>query len=254
MYEISSAAKALEQESEQALSRAQSYPAIVSQDGYSAAESELSALSGTLKSLEAERTKLKAPILEAGRAVDAFFKRPTEFLESARKAIKTRMLSHQDEIERKRKEAERIAAEAARKERERLEREAAKVAEEARRRADEAAEKIRKLEEAGNAERAAAARAKAEAAEKAQTERAEDLRLAAASIPSAPVVSIAAPQAASSSVTRTYDFEIIDERQIPREYLTVNEKAIRQVVKALGMSANISGVRVIEKRGIASRA
>ena len=44
-----------------------------------------------------------------------------------------------------------------------------------------------------------------------------------------------------------YDFEVEDFNKIPREYLKVDEKKIRSKVKAMGKSANIPGIKVIEK-------
>lgn len=251
--QITPAAKALEHDAEQALARAQSYPVIASTGAYQSAEGELSTLSATLKKLEAERTALKAPILDAGRRIDAFFKRPMDFLEDARKAIKTRMIEYQSELERQRKEAERIAAEAARKERERMEREAAKAEEEARRKRAEAEAKAAALEAAGKSERAEAARQAAEEAERARMARAEELRLAAATMPTAPVVHIEQPSAGKSSVRTTWDYEIIDKKLIPDEHRIIDEKSIARVVKAMGGRTNIPGVRVFEIRNIASR-
>jgi DNA repair exonuclease SbcCD ATPase subunit len=249
--EISPAAKALETEAQTALESARNYPIIASNEDYQSADAELSRLSAKLKDIEAERVKLKAPILDAGRRIDDFFKRPAQFLEDARKAIKARMLTWQQELQRQRDEAERIAREAARKEQERLRAEAAKAEEAARKQREAAEAKARALEAAGNAERAEAARIKAEEAERARMQRAEELRRAAEMMPSAPVVSIAQPESASS-VRKSYDFEVIDEKAIPREYLIVDEKAIRKVVKALGARANIAGIRVIEVQSIAS--
>lgn len=251
--EISPAAKALEHDAEQALVRAQSYPVIASTGAYQSAESELSGLSATLKKLEAERTALKSPILDAGRRIDAFFKRPMDFLEDARKAIKTRMIEYQSELDRQRKEAERIAAEAARKERDRLEREAAKAEEDARRKRAEAEAKARALESAGKSERAEAARQASEESERARLARAEELRLAAATMPIAPVVHMEQPSAGKSSIRTTWDYEIADEKQIPREYLIVDTKAVGRVVKAMGGRTNITGVRVFEVKTVASR-
>jgi hypothetical protein len=46
-----------------------------------------------------------------------------------------------------------------------------------------------------------------------------------------------------------WDFEIVDESKIPREYLMVNEKAIRAAIKA-GVR-DIPGVRIFQKEELA---
>uniref|UniRef100_A0A6M3J269 Uncharacterized protein n=1 Tax=viral metagenome TaxID=1070528 RepID=A0A6M3J269_9ZZZZ len=57
------------------------------------------------------------------------------------------------------------------------------------------------------------------------------------------------------TVTRKEDwtFEVVNTNLIPREYLSVNEQAIRQVVKALKDKANIPGIRVWDKGSYATR-
>ncbi len=53
------------------------------------------------------------------------------------------------------------------------------------------------------------------------------------------------------SARKTWDFEIEDESQIPREYLMVDEKAIRKAVKS-GIRS-IPGVKIYEKEGLSIR-
>lgn len=59
------------------------------------------------------------------------------------------------------------------------------------------------------------------------------------------------PVVAGLRVAKGWDFEINDESKLPREYLKPDEKAIRDVVKALGDKTNIAGVRVFPSAGIA---
>lgn len=54
------------------------------------------------------------------------------------------------------------------------------------------------------------------------------------------------------SAKLVWDFDIVDEAQIPREFLLVNDKAIRAAVKA-GVR-NIPGVKVYQKEELAVRA
>jgi hypothetical protein len=56
------------------------------------------------------------------------------------------------------------------------------------------------------------------------------------------------------SFREEWDFQIIDEALIPRQYLAVNEVAIRKVVKALGKEAAIPGVAIFKKTVVTGRA
>ena len=85
---------------------------------FEGAHVERIAIQKKIKEYEAQRKDLKAPILEAGRKVDAFFKPAIEILEKVYKAIGDQMIAYTREQERIKKEAE----EAARKELEKAER------------------------------------------------------------------------------------------------------------------------------------
>lgn len=50
-----------------------------------------------------------------------------------------------------------------------------------------------------------------------------------------------------------WQFDVIDKDKIPAEYLIVDEKAIRSVVKALKNRCNIPGIRVYNKKTIVQR-
>ena len=221
---------------------------------YDAAGAEVRAIAKRAKDLEAMRTSMKAPILDAGRRIDAFFKEPLDFCARARKVVEGKMLAYQAEQRRIREEAERVAAEAARRERERMEREAAAEREKARKAQEAAEAKARALEEAGKAERAEALRQQAAERAAAAEAEAQAKAAAAAAMPVAPVVHVEAPAAAGTSTRRTYTYEITDAALLPREYLMPDETRIGKVVRALGESANIPGVRVIVRETMAVRA
>jgi hypothetical protein len=87
--------------------------------GLASAGEALRRIKTVSKNLEATRTAMKAPVLDAGRQIDAFFKAPAGQLADAEGVLKKRISAYTAEQERKRREAE----EAARRERERLERE-----------------------------------------------------------------------------------------------------------------------------------
>lgn len=95
----------------------------------------------------------------------------------------------------------------------------------------------------------AALEAKAVKAEgKGNIEKAEELREKKEEVfvPGAVVESTVEKVNGQTSRT-TYDFEIIDETLIPRKYLIVDDKKIRQMVKTFGKEASIPGVRIYPK-------
>lgn len=68
-----------------------------------------------------------------------------------------------------------------------------------------------------------------------------------------PVVPSLTPKAQGVSSRVVWKFRIINESAIPRQYLMVNESAIRQVVFALKDKTSIAGVEVYSVREIAAR-
>lgn len=88
-----------------ALERARSYT-VTTHEHYEAAGSELVAIKGIAKRMEALRTFLKEPILDAARRIDDLFRDPRMQLEQAEGAIKQAMLGYT-------REQQRIAAEEA---------------------------------------------------------------------------------------------------------------------------------------------
>lgn len=63
------------------------------------------------------------------------------------------------------------------------------------------------------------------------------------------IVSKIVPKAEGVSVATNWNFRITDEAVIPREYLMVDEKKIRQVVKALKNKCAIPGIEVYPDAG-----
>ena len=96
---------------------------------------------------------------------------------------------------------------------------------------------------------AAAAKAKAEA-EAAQRAAVEEAVATGAPIPDAPApVAVAKPR---GSVT-VDKFEVVDVAQVPREYLVVDEKAIRAYIKfarTLGRKPSVPGVRFWQEQDV----
>lgn len=122
-------------------------------------------------------------------------------------------------------------------------------------------ERIRKAEElriAAEAKVAADAAALVEAEQLAANGDKElaDLVLENAANAPAPVTVLASsvPKFAGVSSRSNWTFRIIDEMLIPREYLMVNESAIRAVVKAQKKMTNIPGVQAYDEGSVSVRA
>ena len=99
-----------------------------------------------------------------------------------------------------------------------------------------------------------AARLQAEAA-KLKTPELKEERLQQAEEVVAPVVQVAAPEAVKGASTRkTWKARVVDAALVPREYMTVNEKALNAVAKATKGSIKIEGVEFYSESLLAVRA
>jgi hypothetical protein len=219
-------------------------------------QGELDAASGILKeikarrgALEDKRKEMKAPILEAGKRVDALFKPIIEELDAAERVIKTEKIQpYMDAEEQKRREAERLAQEVADKERRRIE-------ELARKRADEeraAQEAARKAEAEGNAAEAARLQSIADA----KAIKAEEFQAKADAI-AAPVVAptVQAPKGLSQSDNWTA--ELVDIHalivaaaggdRLAESMLSFNSTEANRKAKALKNSVQVQGVRFVNR-------
>jgi hypothetical protein len=231
-------------------------------------------------SVEAKRKELTAPLRERERAINDYAERLATPIRQAEAALKDEAKAYKIEVERK-----------IREERERLEREEReRVAEEARKRreAQEAAEARRREEERVAREKAdAIQKERDEAAAKAAKARSLFKTSGMAVFDGGPQVDEAAAlrerhekerleeqaraereeserkkafeaeqrrlEALKPKGLRTdWDFEVQDASQVPREYLMVDEKALRFAVVGRGLR-QIPGVRIFEKRSVVSR-
>jgi uncharacterized membrane protein YqiK len=100
---------------------------VIDDDSAQMAVDECKSIVAKKKVIEEERVKITKPLLEAQRATNDLFKKLTEPLERAERTYKSKVLTYQQDQERKRREEAAKAEEAARKERERLEKEAQKL-------------------------------------------------------------------------------------------------------------------------------
>ena len=206
----------LAEQTDQLLQIASSYRVTTAAE-YTAAGEELKKVKAAAKRLDEIRKSMTKPLDAAKRAIMDFFREPETKLQRAESDIKRAMIAYSEEQERIRREEQRKAEEAARKEREKLEAQAATAA---------AAGKI---------------------------ERAEQLEQRAATVV-APVIQREAPKVTGLATREVWKFEIIDASALPREYLTVDEKKIGAVVRALKGDTNIPGVRVWAEKSLAAGA
>ena len=216
---------------ERALKMAESW-AITDDDSYALAADELTAIKAKQKALEELRTGITGPMNQALKAVNAVFKGPAELLGRAEDLIKKQMISYQEK-----REAERLAAEAA----------ARRAAEEA---AALAAAEVKALEHDGSATESAVQ----------AIEAAEASILAIAQAPVAPPP---LKVAGVSKVRVTLKAEVVDKAafvahiaQAPAylDLVDVNAAKLNQLAKALGQNLNMPGVKLVEEKSIAARA
>lgn len=189
--------------------------AVVTAADYQVAGEELKRVKDAQKKLDELRRGMTRPLDAAKKAIMDFFRGPEEKLARAEAGIKRAMLTYSEAEEKKRREAQARAEEAARKERERLEAQAAKAA------------AAGKVEKAAILEQAAAATV-------------------------APIAVPEPAKVAGVSMREVWKFEVVDPAAVPREFLVVDEKKIGAIVKALKGDTNIAGIRVYVEKTLAA--
>lgn len=264
---------------------------VSDQSSYELAASELQEIKARSQRIEAARVALKAPVLEAGRQIDAFFSEALEPLRMAETAVKGTMLVYSTEQSKIVAEAQRKAEEEsrrarleaerrAREEREKAEAESRRQQEAARQSqllADEAAERARTAKAAGDREAAAKAEAERKRAEEdqrraqAKSEKALENGEAkagaameqAAQIAARPSVAPPPPSAKGVSTRSTWRARVtnlmtlvkaVAEGKAPLAALSANMKVLDQA--AISMKTELStfypGVEPVEEKGIAA--
>jgi hypothetical protein len=208
--------KALIAQTDSILSEAESYQ-VVTADDYSASAEVLKRIKGHQRKLEETEMSITRPINEGLKAIRDLFRSPRERAAKAESLVKRAMIAFSDEQERIRREEQRRADEAARKEQERLQQQAAK------------------------------------AAASGKTEKAAGLEERAAAVV-APIVHRETPKVAGINTRAVWKFSIVDEKQIPREFLMVDESKIRKHVANMKGDTSIAGVRVYAETSLASGA
>ena len=189
---------------------------VSSQEDYLFANDQLGDVKKQAKTLDDRRKAITKPLDEAKKQVMDLFRPALDLLSSAEGIWKRKMLAWDNEQDRKRREEEARLREIARKEQERL----------------------RRLAES--------------AAAKGNTDKAERMAAMAESMPT-PVVAAPVEKASGVSFREQWDFEIVDQSAVPREYLMVDAKRIGGVVRAMKGATNIPGVRVFAQKILARR-
>lgn len=193
---------------------------------YQAVAAELVSLKKSRKVVDDRRKAMTGPLDETKRQIMDLFRPMTDKLDALERRFKDALLAYDREQERK-------AAELRRK----------------------AAEEQRQREEEAERERRFQAQRAARLAEQGKTDQAHEAAQAAAQVvtpPPAPVVMAATPAARGIAYRTVYRYEVEDLEQVPREYLMLDERKVRQVVDSTLGQVKIAGLRIFEDKIIAA--
>ena len=205
---------------------------IRNQDELQSAATLLGELQKLKRNAESTRTQIVKPLNDHVKDINQKFKAITEPLDAEMAILKNKASAFQRQEEEKRRvEQERLDAE--RKERERIAREAQEKAElEARERREEAERLAREAEEsASGAVDSSIEEAAEEAAAALDRARAEEEALAASQPEpevAAPVLDTGPVKVKGLSTRKVWTFKIVDESKVPREWMLIDESAIRK--------------------------
>lgn len=212
-------ALALAQEAETTLTLAKEY-LIDGPEMYELAAEELKAIKSKARDLDEMRKSMTRPLDDAKKRIMDFFNKPLSFLTEAESLIKRSMLTYDREQERKRKEEEDRLRAAARAEQERLQK--------------EAEEKAAQLAAEGKTEQA--------------------IEAAVVPVVPLPTVHVEQPKVAGISRRQNWKARIVDQMKVPRQFLTVDEKALNAYAKATKGEVPVDGVEFYAEDIIAAGA
>ncbi len=181
----------------------------------------------------------KAFFLQAGRAVDSFFKRRCETLSDALTPVIARLKAYRDRVTTAACAQHQAARQAAEEEARRAGADAAAHRAEAERLA-------RTANSSEDRQRAAQELALAEAA----AERAEVWAREAASV--LEPVRIQGDYGATAYITRSWTFEVVDLDQVPRLYLSLDTEAVRTAITKKGVR-DIPGLKIFQSESLRVR-
>lgn len=217
---------------------------VTTADDFVIAADKLKLIKGFASRWEEQRKELKAPILEAGRKIDAMFAPAKERLDAAEKTIKAAMIGYETTQKRIREEEQRKADEIARKERERIEAEARKAEADARAKAAEIERQAAEARAKGDAKQATKLAAKAEAVIDKAEAKANDLNLRASTVVAQQVATPEPPKIKGYSTRQECYAVVTNISELPDEYkiVTANQKALDAIAKATKGAIAIPGV------------
>lgn len=185
-------------------------------------------LGGLSSEIDGKRKAEKEAPLAAGKAIDAFFAAQIDQLDAIKRSVMAALTKFAQEKERKRREE--LAAQAKREAEE-----AARLAAQAEVRQDESI-----MNDALAAE-----------------QRAEDLKAAATTAPSADLSRTRGDFGSVTSLRTTWGFEVDDLTKVPATYLLLNEQMVRAAIRTAPKKdgvpqINIPGIRVVaeQKAGV----
>lgn len=192
--------------------------------------------------LTEKRQSMKKDIMD-------FFRAPESACDTAERVLKGSILTFQEELERKQREAQRKIDEEARR---KAAAEEAKAKEKARQIEEEARAKAEALKKSGEAEKAAAVMQKAAEKAAAVSEKAEEK--AADILASAPVIQSGPTKVEGISYKTVYDVEVVDASQVPDEFWIIDQGVLDKVAPVMHKAGKvIPGVKVTERKVVASR-
>lgn len=229
------------------------------------ASEELNAAKQFRAAVELQRVQTKAPILEAGRRIDALFNPARDRAEYARKLLAAELARYDEEKERKRRELEAKARAAARAEQERLAREVAELEGRGRQGAAKLLEEAAAQEQAGNVTAAAELKKRAEQAQMGAQQDAQLLLERGQQVIPLPLPEAPKPTGYQSRKLWAWEGVSLDETVKaacpicnpiagPRvaKALAWNEGWLSATATALGEELSVPGVRVFQRTVIAA--
>lgn len=226
---------------------------IKTADAYQRAAGELKRIKGALAQIEDSRTRITVPLNNALRETNGQAKEAAAPFLADETVIKNAMIRYSDEQDRLRQEEQRKANERAETERRRLQALADAAAHKAHLEAEEKRRQAEQEAKAGREAEAAKLREQAERVESRAADKVEKFEDRAAQVV-APIAqqAQAAPKVAGVSIPMVWDFEVTDEKSIPREYFDRSDVRIRKVVQAMQGNTNIPGVRVFQRKRVSA--
>src|SRR3990167_1161855 len=198
--------------SESATSLMQSVQALVIaiDPEYAAAGETLTGIAARVKALEEKRVEIKAPILDAGRKIDALFKGPMDILTRARGYIETARRAWYAKKQAEAEAAAALARQAAEREQARLDKLAQQRAERALKKGDE--------------------------------ERAAEILATAPQVPIPVAAPPVVPKTPGVSDSVRWKHRVVTPDLVPREWLIPDEKGLADYAKGRKDQAKVPGV------------